>query len=341
MTKSISNKRIIVSLVVPFLLFAGIILLIKYSLFDSQSAPLAFAISADFLLTIPLVYFLLIRKTSIPKTTVVPIMIIGLLLGSYFLPQQNQTYLSLFKTWALPLIELTVFSFVILKVRKAFQTYKSQKHSSLDFFMVLKNTCYEILPKLVAIPFATEIAVAYYGFIHWKTIELKENQFSYHKKSGTPALLGTLILLTVVETCTFHILLGMWSEVAAWIATGLSVYTSFQLFGFAKSLSKRPIEISPDLLKLKYGIMSEAEIPFEIIDSIELSRKKMDENPLHKHFSPLGELEGHNIILHLKQTHSLVGLYGFRKEFVKLAVHVDEAKAFLEVVVESKLNSVN
>ncbi len=334
MTKTISKHRIIVSLAIPFLLFAGVILLVKSSFFDSQSAQLTFAISADFLLTIPLIYFLLIRKTSIPKTTVVPIMIIGLLLGTYFLPQQNQTYLSLFKSWALPLIELAVFSFIILKVRKAFRTFKSNRESSPDFFTVLKSTCYEILPKPVAIPFATEIAVAYYGFIHWKAVKLKDNQFSYHKNSGTPALLLTLILIVVVETFAFHILLGMWSEIVAWIVTGVSIYTGFQLLGFAKSLSKRPIEINADSLKLKYGIMSEVEIPMGIIESVELSGKEMEENPLHKSLSPLGELEGHNVIIHLKQKHNLVGLYGFRKEFTKLAIHVDEAKEFVSMVEE-------
>ncbi len=229
-------------------------------------------------------------------------------------------------------MELSVITLVIFKVRTAVKLYKSKQGSSPDFFTVLKNTCYEILPKPVVIPFATEIAVAYYGFIHWKTVELKENQYSYHKNSGTPALLFALILIVAVETFAFHILLVGWSELIAWIFTGLSVYSGFQLIGFAKSLSKRPIEITSDSLRLKYGIMSEVEIPLEIIESVELSMKKMEENSLHRHLSPLGEMESHNVILQLKQTHSLVGLYGFRKEFTKLALHVDEAKEFVSVV---------
>ncbi len=82
MTKSISKSRLAISLAVPFILFAGVILLIKSSLFATQSSQLTFAISVDFLLFVPFVYFLLIRKTAIPKTTVVPMMLVGLFLAT-------------------------------------------------------------------------------------------------------------------------------------------------------------------------------------------------------------------------------------------------------------------
>ena len=297
------------------------------------------AITVDLLITIPFIYFLLIRKTDIPKTTVIPLMVIGLFVGSYFLPQESQTYLSIFKTWALPIIELSILSFVVIKVRAAIKSYKQLKDASPDFYSTLISVCHEILPQKLVMPFATEVAVMYYGFINWKSRPLQENEFSYHKKSGTPALFGAFIFIIAIETVAFHFLLIRWSTLAAWILTGLSVYTAIQIFGFAKSLSQRPITINTSSLTLRYGILNEVEIPFTNIESIELSQTALEKDPLTKTLSPLGELESHNVVIHLKSSSHLVGLYGMRKEFKVLGLYVDEPVNFKEKVEEFLLST--
>ncbi|MNU60173.1 hypothetical protein D3C71_493560 [compost metagenome] len=314
---------------IPLGLFGVLIVLMKSSFLIGNDA-LSFAVTADLLLTVPLVYFLLIRKSAIPKTTVIPVLIIGLLVSSYFLPKGSQTYLTMFKTWALPVIELSIVTFVIIKVRSAIKKYKRLKGLTPDFFHALKNTCNEILPKKLVLPFAAEVAVFYYGFINWKTREMNKNEFTYHKNSGTPALFGVFIMMIGIETFVLHFLLARWSIVAAWILTVLSVYTAIQILGFARSLSKRPISINNDSLTLNYGILNEVEIPFSDIDNIELSSKSLEKSKLTKTLSPLGELESHNVIIHLKKENELIGLYGMKKKFNKLGLHIDEPKEFNE-----------
>ena len=105
MNRTIQINRNLINFGIPLALIGTLILLMKSS-FLIGNDTLNFAITVDLLLIVPLVYFLLIRKSEIPNTTVIPVMIIGLLVGSYFLPQQSQTYLSIFKTWALPVIEI-------------------------------------------------------------------------------------------------------------------------------------------------------------------------------------------------------------------------------------------
>lgn len=253
MNRSLNLNRNILNFGIPLSLLGILIFLMKSS-FLANNDTLNLAITADLLLTVPLVYFLLIRKTEIPKTTVVPVLIIGLLIGSYFLPKESQTYLTIFKTWVLPLIEISILTFTIIKVRSAIKKYKNLKGSTPDFFNALKSTCNEILPKKLVLLFATEIAVFYYGFINWKIRGINENEFTYHKNSGTPALFGGFIMIIGIETFALHFLLARWSIVVAWVLTALSVYTAIQVLGFAKSLSKRPISINTDSLTLKYGI---------------------------------------------------------------------------------------
>ena len=292
------------------------------------SSAFTIALTADLLLTIPLVYFLLIRKTSIPKTTVVPVMVIGFLLGSYFLPKESQTYLLYFKTWALPVIEISVFSYIVYKVRKVIVQYRALKGESVDFFAVLKQTCEAVLPKKIVVPFTTEIAVLYYGFVHWKTIHFKDNEFSYHKNSGSPALLFAFIFVVLIETFAVHILLDQWNAIVAWILTGLSLYTGLQVFGFAKSMFKRPITIEENTIRLRYGIMSETDIELNTIKAIELSYKPVELDDTMKRLSILGEMESHNVLIHLNEPATLKGLYGKQSSYTTLLLHVDEPKRF-------------
>lgn len=329
MKGTIHINRNLINFGIPLTLLGILILLMKSSFLNGNDA-LNFAITADLLLTVPLVYFLLIRKSEIPNTTVIPVMIIGLLIGSYFLPQESQSYLTIFKTWALPVIEISILTFVIIKVRRALKKFKDLKGSTPDFYNAVKGTCYEILPKKLVLPFATEVAVFYYGFINWKTKEIHENEYTYHKNSGTPALLGGFIMIIGIETVALHFLLARWSIVAAWVLTALSVYTAIQVFGFAKSLSKRPISINKDSLTLKYGILNEVEVPFTDIDKVVLSGKSLEKNDLTKTLSPLGELESHNVIIHLKKENELVGLYGMKKKFKLLGLHIDKPIEFNE-----------
>ena len=279
-------------------------------------------------MTAPFVYFLLIRKTNSPKTTVAPFLIFGIIICSIVLPSENQYYLNLFKTWVLPILEISILSFVIYNVRKGIKHYNLNKTKSFDFFTTLKNTCYEILPKGVVIPVVTEIAVLYYGFLNWQKRELKENEFSYHKDSGTITLLIAIIFIVAIETFVFHILLAKWSDLAAWILTFLSIYSAIQIFGILKSMFKRPISIENDKLYLRYGIMNESTIDLREIDSIEVSSKDIKLNKKTRKLSFLGELESHNVIIRLKREHTLIGLYGIKKKYEVLALHVDDKIEF-------------
>ena len=300
----------------------------KSNIFSTNPDTLSIGVTVDLLITVPLVYFLLIRKTNIPKTTVVAFLIVGIIVCSLILPTENQYYLSLFKTWVLPVVELSIISFVIINVRKGIKRYKLHKTESFDFYTTLKSTCYEILPKGAVIPVVTEIAVFYYGFVHWKKIKLKDNEFTYHKDSGTVTLLIAIICIVAIETITLHILLAKWNTTVAWILTFLSIYSGIQMFGFMKSMFKRPISIENDKLFLRYGIMNETTIDLADIDSIEISSKDIELNTETRKLSFLGELESHNVVIRLKKENTLIGLFGMKRTYRNLALHVDNKIEF-------------
>jgi hypothetical protein len=332
MNKTINIQKGLVIFGIPLLLIGLMILIAKSSLFTANKDYLSTAITFDLLLTIPLIYFLLIRKTTIPKTTVAPFLIIGLVACSYLLPIENQYYLSLFKTWILPIVELSIITFVAHNVVKAIKRFKKNKTNSFDFYTTLKDTCYEILPKGIVIPVVTEIAVIYYGFINWKKKILKPGEFSYHNNSGTISLLAAIIFIIGVETVVLHILLEKWSAIAAWILTILSIYSAIQLFGFLKSMLKRPISIENDKLYLRYGIMNESVVAIDAIDSVELFAKDIKLDKETRKLSFLGQLEGHNVMIKLKEEHTLTGIYGIKRKFKVLVLYVDNKIEFVNQI---------
>lgn len=231
-----------------------------------------------------------------------------------------------------PIVEISIVSLVVYKVSQAIKGYKLNQNLSEDFYTTLKNTCNEILPKGAVIPVVTEIAVFYYGFIYWKKRTLKENEFSYHKDSGTIGLLAAIIGIVAIETFVLHKLLLKWSDIAAWILTFLSVYSGFQLFGFLKSMYKRPISIENGKLFLRYGIMSETTIDIATIERIELTSKDIDFDKETRRFSILGELESYNMVIRLNEENTLTGLYGIKRKYKNLALYLDEKNEFKDQI---------
>jgi hypothetical protein len=325
-TKIRDSKLFLVG--IPLILMLSVILFSLTKIFELHSSHLANAAILDLVLTIPLIYFLLIRKSKIDNKTVIRFFILGLVIATFIIPKENQFLLEKIKIWVLPIIELIVLTYVIFGIKKAVKTYNNTKKTSFDILTVVRTTCFSLFPKAFANFLAIEFTAFYYGFLHWKKIELKKNEFTYHKSTGTQATLSALIFLILIETSILHILIVKWNPTMAWVMTIISIYSGFQIFGFLKSLRKRPTVILKDTLKLRYGILCEVAIDIQDIESIENTFKEIEQNEHLKYLSPLGNMEGHNLIIHLKREHILTGLYGIEKKFNSIAVHIDEKSEF-------------
>ncbi|WP_062056915.1 hypothetical protein [Aquimarina longa] len=313
---------------VPILLVISMILITRSKFYEVNPSILSIGISIDLLFTIPLIYYTLIRKKNIPKTTSIPLSVVGMIIGFYSIPLEHQFILQWVKTWIFPFVEIGIAIYVLYNVRKAIKKYKINATQRLDFFSILKKTCAEILPTRIASLLAMELAICYYGFIYWKKRALQKNEYSYHKNNGTISLLVAFIGIIGIETYILHIFLSKWSIIAAWVASILSIYSSIQIFGFLKSILKRPISIDKNTLYLRYGILNETQIDLHAIESVEISTKDIEFNSETRKLSPLGELEGHNIIITLNKVHILTGLYGTSKTFKTIAFFIDNKAQF-------------
>lgn len=320
------------NLSIPFGLLALVIGLTQTSFFSQYPSQLALGISVDLLLLIPILYFFAIRKTEIPNITVIPFTVASLLLGSYALPEQHQSYLELFKSWGLPVIELIVVVVILGKVRQTLRSFKQHQGTSIDFYETLQKSCQEVLPKPVANVFAMEIGTLYYAFATGFTKKLNDNEFSSYKETGSIALYLAVLLIIGIETFVLHVYMIEWNSTIAWIITIASCYTGIQFLGYLKSLVFSPTTLSDTGLHLKYGMMRATFIPYDAIENITLFSKDLEEDSPVKKLSILGSLESHTLRISLRTATSLTSLYGMHSEYKELVFHIDKPGDFIEAL---------
>lgn len=323
---------------IPLVLWSFFFLLLQSQWYLNNPTALSMAVTVDFLLTVPLCYFLVIRNKDIPKFTVFTVFVIGLLLASFWLPEKDQGYLNSFKSYVLPFIELAIIGFLVYKTNQTVKAFKANKNQQ-DFYTTLLNTTRGIFPKVVATVVTAEISMLYYGIFHWKRTKLEKHQFSYHKKNALLSIIGGLTLVIVGETIGLHAWLVAWSPIVGWIVTVLSAYTALQFFALAKSIPRRPISIDENQqqLHLTYGFFNDSLIDMESIEKIELNNSDLPKDKSVVHYSPLGSIGEHNVIVHFKKEQVFSGMYGIKKRAKAIALFVDEREKFAEMLESNML----
>ena len=321
----------------PLAMLLGLVILAQKVSFTDLPKEFMLGLTIDVLITVPVVHYLLIRKTGKSKLTVFTFFVLGLVLASIFIPVEGQFYLNHFKHWVLPLVELTVLTVVIRKVRILSREFKTSK-GDLDFYSALSRATKEVLPEPLPRFFTSEISMFYYGFFAWKKKATLENEFSYHRKTGTGSILGVFVFLIGLETFPFHLLISRWNEVVAWVITIISIYTALQLLGILRSIARRRIRLGENELHLNYGIMADVSIPYAAIVSVEEQNKGLKFDKEIRQLCPFGELEKYNLVIKVSETMTIKGMYGLNKSFTTLALFVDEKEKFVNELTRSSTN---
>lgn len=340
--KSTLNSKLFIFGIPLFLILSSVFFAFKINTLSANQGIMSMALTVDLVITIPFIYFLLIRKSTLSNFTVMPFFVAGLIIASIVIPSTNQYTLDLIKTWFLPLVEIAVISAVFIKIRKVRGTLKANKlidsqenaiHK--DFVTLFKKGAQEILPPKLASALATEIGLIYYCFVTWKKPQYDENEFSYHKESGAQLILGVLLGVATIELFSVHLLLENSYPILSWILSGISLYGVIQIFGLMKSLPRRPVYLTENALVIRMGLIQETHIPFEKITAVELT---MADYPKADKSYQRMTLFDHNCILHLNEPEIMVGLFGSKKNYKHLVLSIDD-KARFKGVVAAKLNS--
>ena len=320
---------------IPLLIILFLAVLPKTSAFQTAPADMVLAILLDLLITVPIVYFFIIRKTKIPKFTVIYPFLIGIMVAGFIIPIEHQALLSKVKFIAVPLIEVGLVSMLMYKIIQLNKSFKRQPNNENDFYDNLLIACNEIFPGRVGRILATEISVFYYLFSTKKRAVVQENEFTYFKKNGIKTVLIVILFVLAIELFAMHLLLAKWKETAAWIVTFFSIYAMFQILSISKSLNRRlfSINYNTKTLHLRYGFASQTYIPFEHIEHIEKSTKTLDSKE-HVKLSAFDMLDAHNVIIYLNETQTIDRIYGIKKQYKSIVLFVDDKELFVNKIEE-------
>jgi hypothetical protein len=308
------------------ILFITLLTLIALSFID-HSKLFSLALSLDFIITFPLIYYILIRKHHVSKLTVIPFITIGYIAAKIFIHADGQLIIEYYPTVVFPIIETFVFMYILLKAIKYSKKVAKQE---LDFYDSVLKVSSETLPRLLAHLISLEISSIYYAFFKWKTEKLKPSEFSYHKKSGIIAILFAFIFLILVETIALHILLIEWNFWITWLLTITSLYTIIQITAISKGLLNRPITIDNEEIMLRYSFLKKTRIKVQEIEDIQLRRTKPESEGLQT-LSPFGDLESFNTVIFFKQNQIMENAYGKISTYNVLCLSLDKAEEFINV----------
>ena len=339
MNSSPSLNRAILRYSLPIAVFLGSIFLALSDL-SKQHPELYSGITYDLILTGPLLFFFLSKRKA-SKYLISLFVSAGIIAAYLVIPKTEQLHLNLIRFIVIPLVELVA---MITVVRFAIKTAKKIRlqavDSKPDFYTILQQSAVDATKsERIGSIIGSELAVIFYSFFAWKKRPLAEHEFSLHKDSGSLALYWCVLLILAVELVGLHVLLVRWSELGAWIIFGCSLYGMMMIFAHLKALTRRPYRINAHSVTLRYGIVASVEIPFDAIDSIELSDKTPEEKPFtHSKLALLGNLEMHNTIIHLNRKLAVTYMYGIRKSVDRILFHVDEKQVF-KALLEMELST--
>ncbi|MGO4885545.1 MAG: hypothetical protein ACLP59_32685 [Bryobacteraceae bacterium] len=126
----------------------------------------------------------------------------------------------------------------------------------------------------------------------------------------------------IVEGVPMHLLLHRWSHVAAWISTGIGIYSFLWMVALYRSLALRPVLVSADHVVLQVGFLWRAEFRPDRIRAVRRF-SAADRGCLS-----LVVINAPQWIVELHEPVAVRGPLGRRKPVTRIALAVDDTEAF-------------
>jgi len=288
---------------------------------------IAGALTLDLTLLVPLLYYLLlVRLRGWPVVTVLPVFLISVLAAGWLIPETQHRVLDLVY-YAAALAELALIMVIAYKALQLRKAYRERAAAGLDVYESLRESACAVLGPLAGGALAYEATLGYYAVVGWtRSPTVGPRSFTAYREVAYIPLMVAAMIALVVETVGVHFLLRLWSPVAAWIVTGISLYTLIWLIGDIHAVRLRPIEICGETLHLRLGLRWTATIPLASIECVrdpggEVKASKKD------HLKAL-LLGGPNRRIQLAGPVRVVGLYGLTRQVTTIDLHVDDPARF-------------
>lgn len=321
-----------------------VLIAVEYAVTQSSwyinSSWLPLTIFIDIVVGVPLLYYLLmVRTKKMPSYTMGLVSGGTLLLVATILPSASTHYFE-YLYYIAPIVEVFIVLFVVYKLRTMIQTYKKLKPSYYYFSDAVEATLVKTFSKMFGLGYVvSEFVLTYYALFGWfkQYTNHTVQSFSYHKTNSYTGMFIAFCVVLLIETVAMHFIIGLWSNVVAWVVTALSVYTLVWILGDFNAIRLQPIVVDDTHLYLRLGLRYKAKIPLETILSVRQESKTSDLLELEKPQEidtafRLVLINETNILITLSQHVRLYGLFGRQKLSDEIAFYVDEPQRFMQAL---------
>ncbi|HST61297.1 MAG TPA: hypothetical protein VLK84_21515 [Longimicrobium sp.] len=294
------------------------------------------AVTADLLVTVPLLYwFRVVRRTRVPAITIVPLIAIGAATAYLILPERYHGWLAV-AALALPaLAEAAVLATAVVRTRGMIRRMRAAPRAVDPFDTFRAALQATVRSRIVAHAIATEVALVWYALLSWRSkprVGDGELAFTNDRRTGAAGLLFGLAVASLMEIPITHVLIAHENPPLAW---GLSIaggYSLLWMLGFARALRLHPVTLGADAMRVRVGLIWDVTVPYAAIGAVDdAPRQPVDRNArgyLYAAFAGTPQT-----LLTLDEPVDAHGIYGQRKRGVRrIGVYVDEPAAFRDAL---------
>ena len=310
-----------------FLLFAiGIVLacaaIVRSRAFAANADVAAWGVTFDLTISIPVLYwFLIVRSGKAPAFSVAPVFLVGAAIAAFLLPRGQQEFLRELKFFAIPAAEVVLIAALVQRLRRM----RLESSASADPYIRISTALRAIIGNARAAEIvASEVSIFYYALFCWRKQpkEVQGHAFTVHERSGWGTVLACILVLIVAEGIGMHLLLSMWSPVAAWVWTALDVWGVLWLLGDYHALRLRRSSIDDEALHLRQGLRWSVTVPLETIVSVEPVRSEAQWK--HKDVLKVAMLDEPRWLISFAEPLVASSMAGIRKEVRAIALLPDD-----------------
>lgn len=297
-----------------------------------SAGAVALGVTCDLVLIIPALYYvLLVRGRRWPAIGLAPVFLVCLLAASWILPAEHHKLLAGFE-WAAAPLELGLLGYIGWRAAASIRGARRRlQMGNGDAFDAIREAARETTgaPRVAEI-LAQELAMFYYAFGAWRTPPpVADDGFFSHRRSNYGVFLAALAMVLVIETIAVHLLLHvLWSVVAAWTLTALSLYTLVWMIADWQALRLRVTNVLPTRILVRLGTRWDVEIPRDAVVYVG-PPEPLRGGPRPLKIVPIGEPD---VELRLSRPVTARGIYGLRRTSRIIRLQVDDPERFIESV---------
>ena len=279
------------------------------------------AITIDLTITTAFFIFLFLKKQKINPKLIGIVFILLIVIARSVIPNDQQFTLQLIIEYVIPIVELSIFTFVIFKIIKARKSFLSLE--SGDFQRKLEKVLFEIFNNQLGAKLASsELSMFYYTIFKWK----KNEGYSYHKNSGILTVIITLLIVAIAEIAIMHIILIKYAPLFAWILFWISLYSIIQVIALGKAIYLRRIYTDNNQLYLHYGWLMSTDIQLKNIEAIEsIELKNIEEKEAFVFLGLIKDTEDKGVLITTQESVNVSKMFT-KKKTNQIFVPIDEAE---------------